>query len=43
MILKRSPVAKAGCKDDYGEGNPIFGHGPDWILHYGAIWYGDEI
>jgi len=30
--------------DDYGHGNPLFGHGPDFgYWYYGAIWYGDEI
>jgi hypothetical protein len=30
--------------NDYGEGNPLFGHGPDFgYWYYGAIWYGDEI
>jgi hypothetical protein len=30
--------------DDYGDGNPLFGHGPDFgYWYYGAIWYGDEI
>jgi len=30
--------------DDYGNGNPLFGHGPDFgYWYYGAIWYGDEI
>ena len=29
---------------DYGSGNPLFGHGPDFgYWYYGAIWYGDEI
>jgi hypothetical protein len=36
---------KAGdVYNDYGEGNPLFGHGPDFgYWYYGAIWYGDEI
>jgi hypothetical protein len=36
---------KAGdVYDDYGSGNPLFGHGPDFgYWYYGAIWYGDEI
>ncbi len=36
---------KAGdVYDDYGEGSPIFGHGPDFgYWDFGAIWYGDEI
>jgi hypothetical protein len=30
--------------NDYGDGNPLFGHGPDFgYWYYGAIWYGDEI
>jgi len=30
--------------NDYGNGNPLFGHGPDFgYWYYGAIWYGDEI
>ncbi len=29
---------------DYGNGTPLFGHGPDFgYFYYGAIWYGDEI
>ena len=29
---------------DYGGGNPLFGHGPDFgYWYYGAIWYGDEL
>lgn len=29
---------------DYGNGNPLFGHGPDFgYWYFGAIWYGDEI
>ena len=36
---------KAGdVYDDYGNGQPLFGHGPDFgYWYYGAIWYGDEI
>ncbi len=36
---------KAGdVYNDYGSGNPLFGHGPDFgYWFYGAIWYGDEI
>ncbi len=36
---------KAGdVYDDYGNGSPLFGHGPDFGYWYlGAIWYGDEI
>ena len=30
--------------DDYGRGEPLFGHGPDFgYWYYGAIWYGDEL
>jgi hypothetical protein len=30
--------------NDYGSGNPLFGHGPDFgYWYYGAIWYGDEL
>jgi len=29
---------------DYGNGNPLFGHGPDFgYWYFGSIWYGDEI
>jgi hypothetical protein len=29
---------------DYGQGVPLFGHGPDFgYWYYGSIWYGDEI
>jgi hypothetical protein len=36
---------KAGdVYDDYGGGNPLFGHGPDFgYWYFGAIWYGDEL
>jgi hypothetical protein len=36
---------KAGdVYDDYGDGSPLFGHGPDFgYWYFGAIWYGDEI
>jgi hypothetical protein len=36
---------KAGdVYDDYGNGSPLFGHGPDFgYWYFGAIWYGDEI
>jgi len=36
---------KAGdVYNDYGEGSPLFGHGPDFgYWYYGAIWYGDEL
>jgi hypothetical protein len=30
--------------NDYGGGNPLFGHGPDFgYWYYGSIWYGDEL
>lgn len=30
--------------NDYGKGNPLFGHGPDFgYWYYGSVWYGDEI
>lgn len=30
--------------NDYGNGNPLFGHGPDFgYWYFGAIWYGDEL
>ncbi|MCU0457530.1 MAG: M14 family metallopeptidase [Bacteroidales bacterium] len=30
--------------NDYGSGQPLFGHGPDFgYWYYGAIWYGDEL
>ena len=29
---------------DYGDGTPLFGHGPDFgYWYFGSIWYGDEI
>jgi hypothetical protein len=29
---------------EYGGGNPLFGHGPDFgYWYYGSIWYGDEL
>jgi len=36
---------KAGdVYNDYGNGTPLFGHGPDFgYWYFGAIWYGDEI
>lgn len=36
---------KAGdVYNDYGGGNPLFGHGPDFgYFQFGAIWYGDEL
>jgi hypothetical protein len=42
---KITGYAKAGdVFNDYGEGTPLFGHGPDFgYWQYGAIWYGDEI
>lgn len=42
---KITGYAKAGdVYNDYGNGTPIFGHGPDFgYWYYGAIWYGDEI
>jgi hypothetical protein len=30
--------------NDYGDGTPLFGHGPDFgYWYFGSIWYGDEI
>ncbi len=30
--------------NDYGRGNPLFGHGPDFgYWYYGSVWYGDEL
>jgi hypothetical protein len=30
--------------NDYGNGEPLFGHGPDFgYWYFGAIWYGDEL
>lgn len=42
---KITGYARAGdVYNDYGRGNPLFGHGPDFgYWYYGAIWYGDEI
>jgi hypothetical protein len=42
---KLTGYEKAGdVYNDYGNGEPIFGHGPDFgYWYYGAIWYGDEI
>ena len=42
---KTTGYPKAGdVYNDYGGGNPIFGHGPDFgYWQFGAIWYGDEI
>jgi hypothetical protein len=36
---------KAGdVYNDYGNGEPLFGHGPDFgYWYFGAIWYGDEL
>ena len=36
--------ATRGDEPDEAEGNPLFGHGPDFgYFYYGAIWYGDEL
>jgi hypothetical protein len=36
--------ATRGDDPDEAEGNPLFGHGPDFGYFYlGAIWYGDEL
>jgi hypothetical protein len=42
---KNTGYAKAGdVYNDYGNGSPLFGHGPDFgYWYFGAIWYGDEI
>ena len=42
---KLTGYEKAGdVYNDYGEGSPLFGHGPDFgYWYFGAIWYGDEI
>jgi hypothetical protein len=42
---KITGYGKAGdVYNDYGNGTPLFGHGPDFgYWYYGAIWYGDEI
>ena len=42
---KNTGYEKAGdVYNDYGNGSPIFGHGPDFgYWYFGAIWYGDEI
>lgn len=42
---KNTGYEKAGdVYNDYGDGIPIFGHGPDFgYWYFGAIWYGDEI
>lgn len=42
---KLTGYKKAGdVYNDYGDGSPLFGHGPDFgYWYYGAIWYGDEI
>ena len=40
------PVTKrqGDVYNDYGNGQPLFGHGPDFgYWYYGAIWYGDEL
>jgi len=45
MGRKITGYDKAGdVYNDYGDGNPLFGHGPDFgYWYYGAIWYGDEL
>jgi hypothetical protein len=45
MGKKITGYEKAGdVYDDYGNGSPLFGHGPDFgYWYYGSIWYGDEI
>ena len=42
---KNTGYEKAGdVYNDYGNGTPLFGHGPDFgYWYFGAIWYGDEI
>jgi hypothetical protein len=42
---KITGYSKAGdVYNDYGNGTPLFGHGPDFgYWYYGSIWYGDEI
>lgn len=42
---KITGYARAGdVYNDYGGGNPLFGHGPDFgYWYFGSIWYGDEI
>ena len=42
---KNTGYEKAGdVYNDYGNGSPLFGHGPDFgYWYFGAIWYGDEI
>jgi hypothetical protein len=42
---KTTGYEKAGdVYNDYGNGSPLFGHGPDFgYWYFGAIWYGDEI
>ncbi|HEX2968185.1 MAG TPA: M14 family metallopeptidase [Bacteroidales bacterium] len=42
---EKTGYEKAGdVYNDYGDGNPLFGHGPDFgYWYFGAIWYGDEI
>jgi hypothetical protein len=42
---KKTGYEKAGdVYNDYGNGSPLFGHGPDFgYWYFGAIWYGDEI
>jgi len=45
LARKITGYEKAGdVYDDYGNGEPLFGHGPDFgYWYYGAIWYGDEL
>jgi len=45
MGKKITGYEKAGdVYGDYGNNNPLFGHGPDFgYWYFGAIWYGDEI
>jgi hypothetical protein len=42
---KKTGYEKAGdVYNDYGNGTPLFGHGPDFgYWYFGAVWYGDEI
>jgi hypothetical protein len=45
LASKITGYEKAGdVYNDYGGGEPLFGHGPDFgYWYYGAIWYGDEL
>lgn len=45
LARKITGYEKAGdVYNDYGNGEPLFGHGPDFgYWYYGAIWYGDEL